>query len=121
MKWYDYGYIKEIKFRRKDQQLYKFREDDFPKLNLHDIKDMLLLLVLKKLSNLERDVIFDLNVALWIFTKRVVILKWVEDLQLGVEHYPKKLSITKPETFKVDISKTTPYTAYDNPQGIIYQ
>ncbi|GJU52341.1 hypothetical protein Tco_1226055 [Tanacetum coccineum] len=54
-------------------------------LNLRDIEDMLLLLVQKKLSNLERDVIHDLNVALWMFTRRVVILKRVEYLQLGVE------------------------------------
>ncbi|GJR71405.1 hypothetical protein Tco_0083770 [Tanacetum coccineum] len=52
---------------------------------------------------------------------RIVILKQVEDLQLGVESYQKKLNITKPETFRSVISKLTPYTAYKNPQGIIYQ
>ncbi|GJS54343.1 hypothetical protein Tco_0627705 [Tanacetum coccineum] len=80
----------------------------------------LLLLVQKKVSNLERDVIFDLGVALLIFTRRVVILKRVEDLQLGVESYQKKLNITKPETFRSDISNRTPFTAYNNPQRIIY-
>ncbi|GJY90533.1 hypothetical protein Tco_0505729 [Tanacetum coccineum] len=54
------------------------------------------------------------------FTRRVFILKRVEDLQLGVESYQKKLNITRPETFKFDISNRTPYTAYNNPQGIIY-
>ncbi|GJS03004.1 hypothetical protein Tco_0319512 [Tanacetum coccineum] len=120
MKWYDYGYLEEIEVRREDQQLYKFREGDFPKLNLRDIEDMFLLLVLKKLSNLERDVVFDLNVALQMFTRRVFILKRVEDLQLGVKSYQKKLNITKPETLRFDISNITPYTAYNNPQGIIY-
>nr|GEY96624.1 hypothetical protein [Tanacetum cinerariifolium] len=81
---------------------------------------LLLLLVQKKLSNLEKDVIFDLNVALWMFTKCVVIFKRVKDLQLGVESYQKKLNITNPETFRSDISKMTPYTAYKNPLGIIY-
>ncbi|GKD93561.1 hypothetical protein Tco_1373398 [Tanacetum coccineum] len=81
---------------------------------------MMFLLVQKKLSNLERDVIFDLNVALWMFTRRVVILKRVEDLQLGVKSYQEKLNITKMETFMSDISKRTPYTVYNNPQGIIY-
>ncbi|GKC83250.1 hypothetical protein Tco_1138967 [Tanacetum coccineum] len=114
-------YLEEIEFRREDQQLYKFREGDFPRLNLRDIEDMLLLLVQKKLSNLERDVIYDLNVALRMFTRRVVILKRVEDLQLGVKSYQKKLNITKPETFRSDITNMTPYTAYNNPQGIIYQ
>ncbi|GJW97307.1 hypothetical protein Tco_0179115 [Tanacetum coccineum] len=55
------------------------------------------------------------------FTRRIVILKHVEDLQLGVKSYQKKLNTTKPETLKSDISKMTPYTAYKNPQGIIYQ
>ncbi|GJY16035.1 hypothetical protein Tco_0386457 [Tanacetum coccineum] len=60
---------------------------------------------------------FRLNVALRMFTRRVVILKRVEDLQLGVESYQKKLYITRPETFMSDISKRTPY---NNPQDIIY-
>ncbi|GJT68904.1 hypothetical protein Tco_1020384 [Tanacetum coccineum] len=115
MKWYDYGYLEEIEVRREDQQLYKFREGDFLRLNLCNTEDMLLLLVQKKLSNLERDVIFDLNVALQMFTRRVVILKQLEDLQLGVEIYQKKLNITKPKTFRADISKRNPYTAYNNP------
>ncbi|GKD53766.1 hypothetical protein Tco_1287153, partial [Tanacetum coccineum] len=121
VKKYDYGYLDEIIVRREDQQLYKFVEGDFPILNLRDIEDMLLLLVQKKLSNLERDDLFDLNVALWMFTRHVVILKRVEDLQLGVKSYQKKLNITRPETFRSDITKMTPYTAYNNPQGIIYQ
>ncbi|GJR21019.1 hypothetical protein Tco_0969546 [Tanacetum coccineum] len=121
MKWYGYGYLEEIIIRREDQSLHKFKEGDFPRLNLRDIEDLLLLLVQKKLSNLEQDVIFDLNVALRMFTRRIVILKRVEDLQLGVESYKKKLNITKPETFRSSISKLTPYTTYKNPQGIIYQ
>nr|GEW44169.1 retrovirus-related Pol polyprotein from transposon TNT 1-94 [Tanacetum cinerariifolium] len=96
------------------------KEGDFPRLNLRDIEDLLLLLVQKKLSNLEKDVIFNLNVALRMFTRRVVIFKRVEDLQMGVENYQKKLNLTKPETFRSDISKMIPYIAYKNPQGIIY-
>ncbi|GJY28808.1 hypothetical protein Tco_0404575 [Tanacetum coccineum] len=120
MKWYEYGYLEEIEVRKEDQKLYKFKEGDFPRLNLHDIEDMSLLLVQKSISNQERDVIFDLGLALQMFTKRVVILKRVEDLQLGVESCQKKLNITKPETFKSNISNRTPYTAYNNPQRIIY-
>ncbi|GKC76390.1 hypothetical protein Tco_1127164 [Tanacetum coccineum] len=137
MKWYDYEYLEEIEVRREDHQLYKFKEgsgifndhhfnkytanNDFPRLHLHDIEDMLLLLVQKKLSNLERDVNFDLGVALWMFTIRIGIVKRVEDLQLGVESYQKKLNITKPETFRSDISNRISYTAYNKPQGIIYE
>nr|GEV20369.1 RNA-binding KH domain-containing protein PEPPER-like [Tanacetum cinerariifolium] len=115
MKWYDYGYLEAIIVRTEDQTLHKFKEGDFPRLNLRDIEDLLLLLVQRKLSNLEKDVIFDLNVALWMFTRLVVIHKWVEDLQLGVESYQEKLNLTKPETFRSDISKMTPYTTYKNP------
>ncbi|GKB92087.1 hypothetical protein Tco_0964359 [Tanacetum coccineum] len=39
--------------------------------------------------------------TLRMFTRRIVILKRVEDLQLGVKSYQKKLNITKPQTFKL--------------------
>ncbi|GKF19023.1 hypothetical protein Tco_0067661, partial [Tanacetum coccineum] len=75
----------------------------------------------KLAANLEKDVIYDLNVALRMFTRCIIILKRVEDLQLGVESYQKKLNITRLETFRFDITKMTSYTAYNNPQEIIYQ
>ncbi|GJU73482.1 hypothetical protein Tco_1264887 [Tanacetum coccineum] len=87
MKWYGYGYLEEIIILREDQRLHKFKEGCFPRLNLRDIEDLLLLLVQKKLSNLDKDVMFDLNVALRMFTRRIVILKRVDDLQLGVKSY----------------------------------
>ncbi|GKE27013.1 hypothetical protein Tco_1442397, partial [Tanacetum coccineum] len=117
MKWYDYGYLEEIEVRKEDQQLYKFKEGDFPRLHMHDIKDMLLLLVQNKLSNLERDVIFNLGVALQMFTRRVVILKRVEDLQLGVESYQKKLNITKTHTFRCLLMRT--YELYKFSDGTL--
>ncbi|GJS31917.1 hypothetical protein Tco_0492537 [Tanacetum coccineum] len=64
MKRYDYGHLDEIEVRREDQQLYKFKEGDFPRLRLQDIEDMLLLLVQQKLTNLTIDERFGLNVAL---------------------------------------------------------
>nr|GEV83053.1 hypothetical protein [Tanacetum cinerariifolium] len=78
--------------------------------------DLEYLKVQKKLLDLEKDVIFDMNVALQMFTRRIIILKRVEDLQLGVESYHNKINITRPETSKLDIRKLTPYTAYNNPQ-----
>nr|GEY48396.1 hypothetical protein [Tanacetum cinerariifolium] len=44
---------------------------------------MLLLLVQQKLTNLIIDEAYDLNVALRMYTKRIVIQRRVEDLQLG--------------------------------------
>nr|GEU70622.1 hypothetical protein [Tanacetum cinerariifolium] len=85
IKKYDYGYLDEIEVRREDQHLHTFKEGDFPRLRLQDIKDMR-----------------------------------VEDLQLGVESYQKKLKLTKPDTFSSDLRKRTAYTAYSDPQGVIY-
>ncbi|GJZ51463.1 hypothetical protein Tco_0605978, partial [Tanacetum coccineum] len=56
----DYGHIKWIEdlhldwitVRRDDDKLYKFKEGDFNMLRIQDIKDMLLLLVQGKLTNL---------------------------------------------------------------------
>ncbi|GJV91935.1 hypothetical protein Tco_1539748 [Tanacetum coccineum] len=79
MKKYDYRYLEEIEVRRDDNMLHKFKEGNFPNLNLCG----------RPLT--------------------------------GSRKLQKKLNITKPETFGSDISKLTPYTAYKNPQGIIYQ
>nr|GEV06873.1 hypothetical protein [Tanacetum cinerariifolium] len=87
MRWYDYGYLEEIVIQIDDNVLYKFKEGNFPRLNVYDIEDMLLLLVQKKLSNLDIDDRYDLGVALRMFTRCMVILHRVEDLQLGVESY----------------------------------
>ncbi|GJV43102.1 hypothetical protein Tco_1427638 [Tanacetum coccineum] len=46
--------------------------------------------------------------------------RWVEDLQLGVESYQKKLNLAKPDTFRPYLRKRTAFTAYSDPQGVIY-
>nr|GEV17816.1 retrovirus-related Pol polyprotein from transposon TNT 1-94 [Tanacetum cinerariifolium] len=113
MRWYDYGYLEEIVVRRDNNVLYKFKEGDFPILNLRDIIDILL--VQKKLSNLNVDDRYDLGVVLRMFTRHIVILHRVEDLQLRVESYQKQINITRPEKFRSDIPNMIPYTAYKNP------
>nr|GEW14477.1 hypothetical protein [Tanacetum cinerariifolium] len=45
----------------------------------------------------------------------------VEDLQLGVESYQKKLNLTKPDTYRSDLKCKEAYIAYSNPRGFIYQ
>ncbi|GKC52405.1 hypothetical protein Tco_1075150, partial [Tanacetum coccineum] len=59
-------------------------------------------------------------IALRMFTRSLVIQKRVEDLQLRVESYQKKINVTKPETTKSGIRKRDPYTPYQDPQGFIY-
>ncbi|GJT37806.1 RNA-directed DNA polymerase, eukaryota, reverse transcriptase zinc-binding domain protein [Tanacetum coccineum] len=103
-----------------DQQLYKFMEGDFPQLYLNDIEDMLILVVQNKLFNLKDEDIMHLVVALRMFTRRIVIQKGVEDLQLGVKNYQKKLNISRLLTHKSGITDLEPYTTYSNPQGVIY-
>nr|GEY57444.1 hypothetical protein [Tanacetum cinerariifolium] len=79
------------KLRRDDDKLYKFKEGDFKRLHIQDIEDMLLL------------------------------LRRVEDLQLGVKSHQKKLNLTKLDTYQSDLKRKEAYTAYSNPRGFIYQ
>nr|GEX40481.1 hypothetical protein [Tanacetum cinerariifolium] len=44
----------------------------------------------------------------------------VEDLQLGVESYQKKLNLTRPDTYRSDLKRNEAYIAYSNPRGLIY-
>ncbi|GJT23783.1 hypothetical protein Tco_0893720 [Tanacetum coccineum] len=43
MRKHGYGYLEEIVVRRADNVLYRFKEGDFPRLQINDIEDMLLL------------------------------------------------------------------------------
>ncbi|GJV89273.1 hypothetical protein Tco_1533211 [Tanacetum coccineum] len=87
MRKHGYGYLKEIVVRRADNDLYRFKEGDFPRLRINDIEDMLLLVVQNRLTNLSGDDVSDFAIALRMFTRSLVIQKRVEDLQLGVESY----------------------------------
>nr|GEW58526.1 hypothetical protein [Tanacetum cinerariifolium] len=88
-----YGYLQEIVVRRADNNLYRFKEGD-------DVSDF--------------------AIALRMFTRSLVIQKRVEDLQLEVESYQKKINVTKPKTTKSEIKKRGPYTPYQDPEGFIY-
>nr|GEV48381.1 hypothetical protein [Tanacetum cinerariifolium] len=73
------------------------------------------------LSNLTVEECFAFNVSLRMFTRSIVIQRRVEDLQLGVESYQKRLNLTKPDTYRSDLKRREAYTAYSNPRGLIYQ
>ncbi|GJU64607.1 hypothetical protein Tco_1246442 [Tanacetum coccineum] len=96
-------------------------EGDFLRLHLNDIEDMLLLIAHNKLNNLDGNVIVHLAVGLCMYTQRIVIQSRVEDLQLGVESYQKKLNISKLRSHDVDLSRRAPYTTLLEPQGVIYE
>nr|GEX02547.1 retrovirus-related Pol polyprotein from transposon TNT 1-94 [Tanacetum cinerariifolium] len=107
--------------REDDDKLYKFKEGDFKRLRIQDIKDMLLLIVQGKLTNLTVEERFAFNVSLRMFTRCIVIQRRMEDLQLGVESYQKKLNLTRPDTYRSDLKRKEAYSAYFNPRGFIYQ
>ncbi|GJR82726.1 hypothetical protein Tco_0758086 [Tanacetum coccineum] len=120
MRKHGYGYLKEIVVRRADNDLYRFKEGDFPRLHINDIEDMLLLVVQNWLTNISGDDISDFVIALRMFTRSLVIQKRVKYLQLGVESYQKKINVTNLETTKSGIRKRDSYTPYHDPQGFIY-
>nr|GFA54444.1 hypothetical protein [Tanacetum cinerariifolium] len=51
----------------------------------------------------------------------IVIQMRMEDLQLGVESYQKKLNLTRLDTYRSDMKCKEAYIAYSNPRGFIYQ
>nr|GEZ81750.1 hypothetical protein [Tanacetum cinerariifolium] len=56
-----------------------------------------------KLSNLTVEERFAFDVSLRMFTRSIVIQRRVEDLQLGVESYQKRLNLTQPDTYRPDL------------------
>nr|GFB70115.1 hypothetical protein [Tanacetum cinerariifolium] len=116
-----YGHLEEIMVKISDLQLYKFKEGDFADLHLNDIEDMLLLAVQNKLFHLDGDVIVDFIVPLRMSTRSLILKRRIEDLQLGVESYQKKLNITKPQKTFPEIEFKEHYTPSYDPPGIIYE
>ncbi|GJU55189.1 hypothetical protein Tco_1228903 [Tanacetum coccineum] len=90
MRKHGYGYFREIEVRRADNDLYTFKEGDFPRLPLR------------------------------MFTRSMVIQKRVEDLQLGVKSYQKKINVTKSKNIRPSLRKKDSYTPYQDPQEFIY-
>ncbi|GKC60506.1 hypothetical protein Tco_1088104 [Tanacetum coccineum] len=115
MRKHGYVYLREIEVQRADNDLYTFKEGDFPILRINDIEDMLILIVQNRLTNLSDDDVSDFAIALRMFTRSMVIQKRVEDLQLGVESYQKKINVTKPETIRPSLRKKDLYTPYQDP------
>nr|GEV94332.1 copia protein [Tanacetum cinerariifolium]GEV94421.1 copia protein [Tanacetum cinerariifolium] len=112
VEWHNYKHLEWITVRRDDDNLYTFKEGNYNRLLLQDIKDMLLLLVQGKLTNLNIDEHLALGVSLQMFKRSIFIKRRVKDLQLGIESYQKKLNLTNPDTYRSDLKQRTPYTAY---------
>nr|GEW26729.1 hypothetical protein [Tanacetum cinerariifolium] len=121
VEWHNYKHLDWITVRRDDDKLYKFKEGYFKRIRIQDIEDMLLLLIQGKLTNLTVKECFAFNVSLRMFTRSIVIQRHVEDLQLGVESYQKKVNLTNPDSYRSNLKRKEAYTAYSNPRGFIYQ
>ncbi|GKC30125.1 hypothetical protein Tco_1037419, partial [Tanacetum coccineum] len=78
-------------------------------------------ITVRKLTNLTIEERLAFNVSLRMFTRSIVIQRRMEDLQLDVESYQKKLNLTKPDTYRPNLKRREAYTAYSNPRGFIYQ
>ncbi|GJZ06333.1 hypothetical protein Tco_0540126, partial [Tanacetum coccineum] len=124
----DYGHIKWIEdlvpnsmWSQSNGNTTSIKEGDFHRLRIQDIEDMLLLLVQGKVTNLNVEERIAFNVSLRMFTRSVVIQRRVEDLQLGVESYQKKLNLTKPDTYRSNLRRRDAYTPYSDPRGFIYE
>ncbi|GKA59472.1 hypothetical protein Tco_0758785 [Tanacetum coccineum] len=92
-------------------------QGDLVDLHLNDIEDILLLAVQHKLFHLTENDIVEFIVALRMFTRSLVIKKCVEDLQLSVESYQKKLNITPPQQTFPKIEFKELYTPSHKPPG----
>nr|GEZ21937.1 hypothetical protein [Tanacetum cinerariifolium] len=106
IRWYDYGYLGDIVVQRNDNVLYKFKEGDFPRLNLCDIEDMLLLLVQKKLSNVDledrqnqRDLPRDIPLD------NVVVLRYEKRTENPVKEILLKLNLPDHRSILTDSKK----------------
>ncbi|GKG12162.1 hypothetical protein Tco_0346399, partial [Tanacetum coccineum] len=73
VEWHNYMHLDWITVHRDDDKLYKFKEGDFNRLHIQDIKDMLLFLVQCKLTNLTIEERLAFNVSLRMFTRSIVI------------------------------------------------
>ncbi|GJU79804.1 hypothetical protein Tco_1282169 [Tanacetum coccineum] len=82
VEWHGYKHLDWITVRRDDDKLYTFKEGDFKRLCLQDIKDMLIILVQGKLTNLNVEDRLAFGVFMRMFTRSIVIQRRVEDLQL---------------------------------------
>nr|GEU73163.1 hypothetical protein [Tanacetum cinerariifolium] len=116
VEWHNYKHLDWITICRDDDKLYTFKEGDFNRICIQDIKDMLLFLVQGKLTNLTVEERLSFNVSLQMFTRSIVIQRRVKDLQLGVKSYQNKLNLTKPDTYRSNLKRREAYTAYSNPE-----
>ncbi|GJW36178.1 hypothetical protein Tco_0059098 [Tanacetum coccineum] len=91
---YGYDYLSEIVLQRADFQEYMIAKKDFKNLYPSDFEDLNLLLLQGHLDHLPGSEKRMLSTAIKLWTRNLVIRQRVEDFQLGIESYQKKLNLT---------------------------
>ncbi|GJV27502.1 hypothetical protein Tco_1383950 [Tanacetum coccineum] len=79
------------------------------------------IIVQRKLFNLKGSDLIYLAAALRMFARQIVIQKRVEDVQLGVKSYQKKLNLTRPQQDYPNINIEEAYTPSFDPPRDIYE
>ncbi|GJZ74302.1 hypothetical protein Tco_0638448 [Tanacetum coccineum] len=108
---------KEIEVIREDSNTYVFSEADYESLHLNDIEDLYLMKIQIKLEHLTISIMD----SLLIFIRRAVIKFRVEELQLGLESYQKRLNIRRPRLTFPRIDEEEPYTLMLNDHKLRYK
>nr|GEX12526.1 putative ribonuclease H-like domain-containing protein [Tanacetum cinerariifolium] len=131
----DYGHIKWIEdLRRKRQQFYGFAVNRESARDVYSKRRIIAVTELKivewhNYKHLDWIMVRRNDDKLYKFKegdfKRLRIQEIedmrVEDLQLGVKSYQKKLTLTRLYTYRFDLKRKEAYSAYSNPRGFIYQ
>ncbi|GJW98515.1 hypothetical protein Tco_0180323 [Tanacetum coccineum] len=115
------GGVSSQKYSTDDDALYMFQRRLLTQTKDPRHEDMLLLLVQGKVTNLSVEERIAFNVSLRMFTRRVVIQRRVEDLQLvNGNVISKKLNLTSP-TRQINLRRQDAYTPITNsvPIGFI--
>nr|GFC38526.1 hypothetical protein [Tanacetum cinerariifolium] len=99
VEWHNYKHLDWITMRRDDNKLYKFKEADK--------SDGRRTLCFQRLSK---------NVH-----KKHHNPKACGRPSTRCRKLPKKLNLTKPDTYRFDLKRKEAYIAYSNPRGFIYQ
>ncbi|GJY64534.1 monodehydroascorbate reductase [Tanacetum coccineum] len=118
---YRYDYMKKIVLRRADNQVYTIAESDFKDMYPSDFEDLYLLNLQGHLNHLppKDKKILSTVVNLWI--RNLVIRKWVEDFQLGIESYQTQLNLTKPRWEATGLNFMHDYKILDSSWAVVFK
>ncbi|GJV50646.1 hypothetical protein Tco_1446387 [Tanacetum coccineum] len=118
---YGYDYMKKLVLRRADNEEYTIAESDFKDLYPSDFEDLYLLNLQGHLNHLppKDKKILSIAVNLWI--RNLVIRKWVEDFQLGIESYQTQLNLTKPRWEATGLEFMHGYKILDSPRAVVFK